>query len=74
MKWLFSVVDIISAINDSSYEKARNYWKYLKAKFKKEKNQLVSVTNQLKLIASDGKRYNTDVFIKNSQVDLKYGE
>lgn len=24
-KWLFSVVDIISAINDSSYEKARNY-------------------------------------------------
>lgn len=59
-KWVFSVIDIISAINNSSYEKARNYWKYLKAKFKKEKNQLVSATNQLKMVASDGKNRNTD--------------
>lgn len=69
-KWLFSVIDIISAINDSSYEKARNYWKYLKAKLKKEKNQLVSATNQLKLLASDGKKYNTDVFDTDSVVLL----
>ncbi len=35
--WYFSVLDIISAIRkEPSYEKARNYWKYLKAKLKKE--------------------------------------
>ena len=36
-------------------------WKYLKTKLKKENNELVSATNQLKLLASDGKRYLTDV-------------
>ncbi len=45
----FSVLDIISAIrNESSYQKTRNYWKYLKAKLKKENSQLVSATTQLK--------------------------
>lgn len=61
-KWWFSVLDIIGAINEQEdYQKNRNYWKYLKAKLKKEENELVSVTNQLKLTASDGKQYNTDV-------------
>jgi len=41
--------------------KTRNYWKYLKAKLKKENNELVSATTQLKLLANDGKRYLTDV-------------
>lgn len=59
--WYFSVLDIISAIrNEPSYEKSRNYWKYLKAKLKKENSQLVSVTTQLKLKAKDGKRYMSD--------------
>ena len=39
----------------------RNYWKYLKARLKREKNELVSATTQLKLIAADGKKYNTDM-------------
>ena len=39
----------------------RQYWKYLKTKLKKEGNELVSVTNQLKLLAPDGKRRLTDV-------------
>lgn len=43
------------------YKKNRNYWKYLKNKLKKENNELVSVTNQLKMLAPDGKRRNTDV-------------
>lgn len=60
-KWYFSVLDIVSAIRDeSSYEKARNYWKYLKAKLKRENSQLVSDTTQLKLTAKDGKRYMSD--------------
>ena len=38
-QWYFSVLDVISAIRkEPSYEKARNYWKYLKAKLKKEKS------------------------------------
>ena len=62
-KWWFSVLDIIAAINEQDdYQKTRNYWKYLKTKLKKENNELVSVTNQLKLKASDGKSYKTDTF------------
>ena len=33
------------------HEKNRNYWKYLKAKLRKGKNELVSATTQLKLTA-----------------------
>ena len=61
-KWFFSVLDIIGAINEQEdYRKNRNYWKYLKAKLRKEQNELVSDTTQLKLTASDGKKYKTDV-------------
>lgn len=60
-KWYFSVLDIISAIRgEPSYEKCRNYWKYLKAKLKRENSQLVSATTQLKLTAKDGKKYLSD--------------
>ena len=61
-KWWFSALDIIGAINNQDdYQKNRNYWKYLKTKLKKESNTLVSLTNQLKLVAPDGKRRLTDV-------------
>ena len=61
-KWWFSALDIIGAINNQDdYQKNRNYWKYLKTKFKKESNELVSLTNQLKLVAPDGKKRLTDV-------------
>jgi cell filamentation protein len=60
-KWWFSVPDIVAVLTDrDDYNKVRNYWKYLKAKLKKEGNELVSGTNQLKLVAKDGKRYLTD--------------
>ena len=56
-KWFFSVLDIVGAINQQDdYQKNRNYWKYLKAKLKKEKSELVSATTQLKLLAPDGKK------------------
>lgn len=61
-QWYFSVLDIIGAINQQDdYTKTRNYWKYLKTKLKKENSELVSATNQLKLLARDGKKYTTDV-------------
>lgn len=48
-RWYFSVLDVIGAINEQDdYAKTRNYWKYLKTKLKKEGNEVVSVTNQLK--------------------------
>ena len=65
-KWWFSVLDVVGAINDQTdYQKNRNYWKYLKTRLRKEGNELVSATNQLKLLAADGKRYNSDVLDAN---------
>lgn len=60
-KWWFNVLDIVGVLNEEpDYAKVRNYWKYLKAKLKKENNQLVSATTQLKFMAADGKKYATD--------------
>ncbi len=56
-RWWFSVIDIIGVLRATSdYEKNRNYWKYLKAKLKRENNQLGSVTTQFKFTAPDGKK------------------
>ena len=50
-----SVLDIVGTINQQDdHEKNRNYWKYLNAKLRKEKNELVSATTQLKLTFADG--------------------
>lgn len=55
-KWWFSVLDIVAVLTEQDdYNKTRNYWKYLKAKLKKEGNELGSVTTQLKLKSPDGK-------------------
>jgi cell filamentation protein len=70
-KWWFSVLDMVGAINDEDdYSKTRNYWKYLKTKLKREKNELVSATNQLKLIAPDGKSRLSDVLDADGIVAL----
>ena len=70
-KWLFSVLDIIAVLtNQNDYTKARNYWKYLKAKLKKEGSQLVSATTQLKLTAADGKKYKSDMLDYNGIITL----
>ncbi|MDR0749212.1 MAG: Fic family protein [Tannerellaceae bacterium] len=70
-KWWFSVLDIIAVLTDQDdYTKTRNYWKYLKAKLKKENSELVSTTTQLKLLASDGKRYLTDMLDYNGIIIL----
>ena len=61
-QWWFSILDIVGAVNEQEdHEKNRNYWKYLKANLKKENSEVVSATTQLKLTASDGKKYKTDV-------------
>lgn len=70
-KWWFNVVDIIGVLNEQDdYTKNRNYWKYLKNKLRKDNEQLVSRTNQLKLTASDGKKYLTDTLDSDGVVSL----
>ena len=59
----------MGAINQQDdHEKNRNYWKYLKAKLRKEQSEVVSDTTQLKLTAPDGKKHMTDV-ISQAGVD-----
>ena len=61
-KWYFSVLDIVAVLTDqNNYTKNRNYWKYLKAKLKKENSKVVSATTQLKILAPDGKKRLADM-------------
>ena len=61
-KWYFSIVDVVGALTyQPDIEHARNYWKVLKHRLKKEGNESVTNCNRLKLRASDGKSYKTDV-------------
>ena len=70
-KWWFSVLDIVSVLTDQDdYTKNRNYWKYLKAKLKKEKSQVVSATTQLKILAPDGKKRLADMMDYKGIIDL----
>lgn len=59
--WYFSVIDIIAAlINQANFQLARNYWKVLKNRLKKEGSEVVTKCNQLKFLANDGKYYLSD--------------
>ncbi len=58
-EWLFSIVDVIEVL--AGTDNPRRYWSDLKRKMKAEGSQLYEKIVQLKLLSSDGKRYNTDV-------------
>ena len=61
-KWWFSVLDVIAVLTEQpDYKKVRNYGKWLKNKLNQEGSEVVSITNQLKLRAPDGKMRLTDV-------------
>ena len=56
-------MDVVSVLTDQpDYDSARNYWKVLKNRLKKEGAELVTKCNQLKMPSpKDGKNYSTDV-------------
>ena len=56
--WYFSIIDVISALTDSSVP--RRYWSDLKSNLKNEGFELYENIVQLKLVSSDGKKYSTD--------------
>ena len=58
-KYYISVIDIVGVLSES--ENPRKYWSVLKTRLKKEGSELATICSQLKLKASDGKYYNTDV-------------
>ena len=61
-KWYFSIVDVCAVLTEQpDAEHARNYWKVLKHRLRKEGNQTVTTCNRLKLRAADGKLRLTDV-------------
>ena len=58
-EYFFSVVDVISALTDSS--DASHYWRTLKSRMIKEGNETVTNCDTFKLRAKDGKMRNTDM-------------
>ena len=60
--WLMSVVDVVGALTDQpDFRGASNYWAKLKERLKSEGNELLTICQQLKMIANDGKMRMTDV-------------
>jgi hypothetical protein len=58
-KWYFSVVDVVEALTDS--ENPRDYWYKMKIRVKDEAGvELSTICRQLKLVSTDGKKYETD--------------
>lgn len=58
-KWYFSVVDVVEILSGSTIP--RRYWSDLKIKLQKEGSEVYEKIVQLKMQATDGKFYLTDV-------------
>ena len=58
-KWYFAIIDIVEVLTESN--NPRRYWSDLKRKLNSEGfTQLYDIIVQLKMVSSDGKKYNTD--------------
>ncbi len=59
-QWYFSIIDIVAILSETTNPK--RYWSDLKSKLKKEGSQVYDNIVHLKMLAPDGKKYNTDCF------------
>ena len=59
--WYFSIVDIVSVLNETDYLTAKTYWRVLKHRLSEEGFEPVTNCNTLKMPAADGKMRQTDV-------------
>jgi hypothetical protein len=72
-EWYFSVVDMLESLSESS--NPRDYWFKMKQRVQLEDGiELSTICRQLKMVSSDGKKYNTDCapFYRNSSIVLLY--
>lgn len=60
-EWYYSAIDIVEEITGFKSKNAKNYYYWLKKRIAHEKGQDMIVYEKLKLEASDGKKYFTDV-------------
>ena len=60
-EWFFSVVDVCNVLSGSQAKDPGAYWRKLKQRLKAEGSEVVTNCHGLKLMASDGKMYMTDV-------------
>jgi len=66
--WYLAIVDVVGAITKS--EAPRKYWSVLKTRLKKQGNELATNCSQLKLTATDGKKYLTDCISQSRLTEL----
>ncbi len=69
--WYFSVIDVIAILIEKDYQTARKYWNKLAERLRNEgASQSVTNCHQLKLEASDGKKYMTAVATAETMLRL----
>lgn len=56
--WYFSIIDVARVLTGSV--DAGAYWRKLKQRLKEDGNEVVTKCHKLKMLATDGKYYDTD--------------
>ena len=60
-EWYYSVIDIIAFLTEQEdFQTARKYWNKLSQRLREEGSEVVTNCHRLKLLAADGKFYETD--------------
>ena len=61
-EWMFSAADVCNVLAESASKDPTAYWRKLKQRLIAEGSEVVTNCHGLKLVSSDGKRYQTDCF------------